>query len=46
MYQYPNQRGARKEKKEEQEIENLFEKLVKENSPNLAKEIHMQVQKD
>ena len=29
---------------EEQEIENLFEKLMKENFPNLAKEIEMQVQ--
>ena len=28
----------------EQEIENLFEKIMKENSPNLAKEIGMQVQ--
>ena len=30
--------------KEEQEIENLFEKIMKENSPNLAKEIDIQVQ--
>ena len=29
---------------EEQEIENLFEKIVKENFPNLAKELDMQVQ--
>ena len=29
---------------EEQEIENLFEKIMKENLPNLAKEIHIQVQ--
>ena len=29
---------------EEQEIENLFEKIMKENFPNLAKEIHIQVQ--
>ena len=29
---------------EEQEIENLFEKVMKENFPNLAKEIDMQVQ--
>ena len=29
---------------EEQEIENLFEKIMKENFPNLAKEIDMQVQ--
>ena len=30
--------------KEEQEIENLFEKIIKENTPNLAKEIDIQVQ--
>ena len=29
---------------EEQEIENLFEKVMKENFPNLEKEIDMQVQ--
>ena len=29
---------------EEQEIENLFEKIMKKNFPNLAKEIDMQVQ--
>ena len=29
---------------EEQEIENLFEKIMKENFPNLEKEIDMQVQ--
>ena len=28
---------------EEQEIENLFEKIMKENFPNLAKEIDFQV---
>ena len=28
--------------KEEQEIENLFENIMKENFPNLAKEIHFQ----
>ena len=27
---------------EEQEIENLFEKIMKENFPNLAKEVHFQ----
>ena len=31
--------------KEEQEVENLFEKIMKENFPNLAKEIDIQVQK-
>ena len=30
------------EKEEEQEIENLFEKIRKENFPNLAKEIDFQ----
>ena len=29
---------------EEQEIENLFEKIMKEGFPNLAKEINIQVQ--
>ena len=29
---------------EEQEIENLFEKIMKENFPNLAKKIDIQVQ--
>ena len=29
---------------EEQEIENLLEKIMKENFPNLAKEINTQVQ--
>ena len=28
----------------EQEVGNLFEKIMKENSPNLVKEIDMQVQ--
>ena len=32
------------EEEEEQEIENLFEKIVKENFPNLVKEIDIQVQ--
>ena len=32
------------EEEEEQEIENLFEKIMKENFPNLAKEIDFQVQ--
>ena len=30
------------EEKEEQEIENLFEKIMKENFPNLVKEIDFQ----
>ena len=32
------------EEEEEQEIENLLEKIMKENFPNLAKETDMQVQ--
>ena len=40
MFQHPNHRGARGEEKE-QEIENLFEKIMKENFPNLAKEIDL-----
>ena len=32
------------EEEEEQEIENLFEKMMNENLPNLAKELDMQVQ--
>ena len=32
------------EEEGEQEIENLFEKVMKENFPNLAKELDMQVQ--
>ena len=32
------------EEGEGQEIENLFEKIMKENFPNLAKEIDLQVQ--
>ena len=43
MYQHPNHGGARGEK-EEQEIENLFKKIMKENVPNLAKGIDRQVQ--
>ena len=33
----------REGEEEEQEIENLFEKIIKENSPNLVKELDMQV---
>ena len=38
MFQHLNHRGPEGEE-EEQEIENLFEKIMKENFPNLAKEI-------
>ena len=41
MFQYPNYRGARGEE-QQQEIENLFEQIMKENFPNLAKEIDFQ----
>ena len=36
--------GAPEVEEEEQEIENLFEKIMKEKFPNLAKEIDIQVQ--
>ena len=36
--------GRPKGEEKEQEIGNLFEKIVKENFPNLMKEIDMQVQ--
>ena len=36
----------REGEEEEQEIENLFEKLMKENFPNLAKEIDFQEVKE
>ena len=38
MFQYPNYIGLPEGEKEEQEIENLFEQIMKENFPNLAKE--------
>ena len=40
----PNNRGARR-RRAEQEIENLFEKIMKENFPNLAKKIDIQSRK-
>ena len=43
MYLHLNHRGARGEEGEE-EIENLFEKIMKENFPNLVKEVDIQVQ--
>ena len=36
--------GMPKREEEEQESENLFEKIMKENFPNLVKEIDIQVQ--
>ena len=36
--------GVSEREEEEQEIENLFEKIMKENFPNPTKEIDMQVQ--
>ena len=41
MFQHLNHKGAKGED-EEQEIENLFEKIMKEHFPNLAKEIDSQ----
>ena len=43
MFQHSNHRGARGEE-EVQEIENSFEQIMKENLPNLAKELDMQVE--
>ena len=42
MYQYQNHGVP--EGKEEQEIENLLEKIMKENFPNFVKEIDIKVQ--
>ena len=36
--------GVPEGEEEEQEVKNLFEKIMKENFPNLAKEIVIQVQ--
>ena len=41
MFQHPSHRVARGEE-EEQEIENLFENMMKENFPKLTKEIDFQ----
>ena len=41
MFRHPNHRGTRGEK-EEEEIEDLFEQIMKENFPNLMKEIDFQ----
>ena len=37
-----NYRGVTEGEEQEQEIENLFEQIMKENFPNLAKEIDFQ----
>ena len=44
MFQYPNYRGrgVPEGEEEEQKIENLFEQIMKENFPNLAKKIYSQ----
>ena len=42
MSQHPNHRDARGEEKE-QETENVFEIIMKENFPNLMKEIDIQI---
>ena len=44
MLQHLNHRSARG-KEEDQEIENLFEQIMKENFPNLAKEIDTHIQR-
>ena len=41
MFQYLNYRGARR-KRTQKEIEDLFEQIMKENFPNLMKEIDFQ----
>ena len=41
MFQHLKHRGARR-RKEEQEMENLVEEIMKENFPNLAKETDFQ----
>ena len=41
MFQYPNYRVP-EGKEQQQEMENLFENIMKENFPNLAKEIDFQ----
>ena len=41
MFQHPNHRVPKGEE-EEQETENLFEQIMKEKFPNLAKEIDFQ----
>ena len=43
MWQHLNHRDTRRIE-EEEEIESLFEKIMKENFPSLAKEIDLQVQ--
>ena len=43
MWQHLNHRDTRRIE-EEEEIESLFEKIMKENFPNLVKEIYIQVQ--
>ena len=40
MFQHPNYRGARRRRLKK--IENLFEQIIKENFPHLAKEIDYQ----
>ena len=41
MFQYPNY-GVPEGEEQQQEIENLFEQIMKENFPNLIKEIDFQ----
>ena len=43
MFQHPNHRGIRR-RRERAIMGNLFEKIMKENFPNLVKELDMEVQ--
>ena len=42
MFQHLNHRGVPEGEEEKQENENLFENIMKENFPNLAKEMDFQ----
>ena len=42
MFQYPNI-GVPEGEEQQQEIENSFEQIMKENFPNQAKELDMQI---
>ena len=45
IFKHPNIwiKGVPEGEEEEQEIENLFEQIMKESFPNVAKELHMKV---
>ena len=42
MFQHPNHWGARRRRGRARNLKNLFEKIMKENFPNLANEIDFQ----